>query len=63
MSGDRIEELKQTARETEWVRTTKPFDKEHEDVRRLWHRTYDELEKLMDDDDFEDFLDDLDGIA
>jgi len=28
--------------------------------KRIWHRSYDELEKLLDDDDFEDFLDTLD---
>jgi predicted transcriptional regulator len=31
-----------------------------QDEKRLWHRSYDELEKLLDDDDFEDFLDTLD---
>jgi len=56
----RIEELKEIARETHWVRSVKPFDKKQKYARRLWHRTYDELEQLMDDDDLEDFMDILD---
>ena len=56
--SDRIEELKQIARESEWVRESAPgFNRE---LKQIWYRTYDELEKLMDDDDFEDFLDELD---
>lgn len=28
--------------------------------RKIWYQSYDALEKLLDDDDFEDFLDTLD---
>ena len=56
---NRIEELKQIARETEWCRQRKL--NAPQEVRRLWYKTYDELESLMDEEAFEDFIWELDA--
>ena len=62
MSIERIELLKQRMRETHYIRSIKGVSKNvsERDAQHIWFPSYDELEKLLDDEEFEEFVDTLD---
>lgn len=62
MSIERIEILKERMRETFHIRSIQGLSKNssERDAQHIWFPSYDELEKLLDDKDFEEFVDTLD---
>ena len=62
MSIERIEILKEQMRETFYIRSIQGLSKNasERDAQHIWYGSYDKLEKLLDDEDFKDFVDTLD---
>jgi len=62
MSIERIEILKEQMRETSYTRCHIGLSKKRafRDHQHIWFKSYDELEKLLDDETFEEFVDTLD---
>ncbi len=59
---EKIEILKQRMRETSHIRSIRGLAKNrsNQDAQHIWYPSYDELEKLLDDEEFEEFVDTLD---
>lgn len=62
MSIERIEILKEHMRETFHIRSIQGLAKNRsdQDAQHIWYPAYDELEKLLDDETFKEFVDTLD---
>ena len=62
MSIERIEILKEEMELTSYTRSHKGLHQKRafRDDQHIWFKSYDELEKLLDDEEFEEFVDTLD---
>ena len=62
MSIERIEILKEQMELTCHIRSIQGLskNKDDRDDQHIWYPAYDELEKLLDDEDFKEFVDTLD---